>query len=104
MSPRSTPGSGVAWGAGAPPALARVLVKLVLNLVLCTLILDALQPGMDEVQTYGESLAAGGADATAPRTVTNLFFPPAVSLSALTLATVLAVFKPWGRVRSHRSG
>ena len=74
-----------------------VLVKLVLNLVLCTLILVALQPGMAEVGEYGERLAAGGdPDDTV---VSQLFYPPAVSLTALSLATVLAVMKPWGRTR-----
>lgn len=56
-----------------------------------------LRPGLAEVREHGQSVSAGG-----PGTVdvTELFFPPAVSLSALTLATVLAVFKPWGRIRS----
>jgi hypothetical protein len=36
------------------------------------------------------SLAVGG-----------LIFPPIVSTSALLVATVLAVFKPWGRIRKH---
>lgn len=76
-----------------------VAVKLVLNLVLCTLILAVLQPGMDEVAAYGRDLLTGSPDATA---VSQLFFPPAVSLTTLTLATVLAVFKPWGRIRRRR--
>lgn len=72
-----------------------VLVKLVLNLVLCTLILLALQPGMAEVAGYGRDLLGGTPD---PDAVSQLFFPPAVSLTALTFATVLAVVKPWGRI------
>ena len=32
----------------------------------------------------------------------RLFFPPAVSLSCLTVAVVLAVTKPWGRLRGTR--
>jgi hypothetical protein len=74
-----------------------VAVKLTLNLVLCTLILVALQPGMAEVGEYGEALQAGGSPDDA--VVSQLFFPPAVSLTALSLATVLAVMKPWGRTR-----
>lgn len=74
-----------------------VAVKLVLNLVLCMLILVALQPGMGEVGEYGAELAAGGSPDSAR--VSSLFFPPAVSLTALSLATVLAVLKPWGRTR-----
>ncbi len=73
-----------------------VLVKLVLNLLLCTLIVVALTPGMPEVREYGASLMATG---TPEGDVSQLFFPPAVSLTLLSFATVLAVFKPWGRVR-----
>jgi hypothetical protein len=54
------------------------------------------EPGMDEAAAYGEALAAG----TTPHgSVSELFFPPAVSLSTLTLPSVLGIFKPWGRVR-----
>jgi hypothetical protein len=80
-----------------------VAVKLALNLVLCTLILAVLQPGMDEVAGYGRDLLTGTADLTG---ISNLFFPPAVSLTSLILATALAVVKPWGRIRrpAERSG
>ncbi len=94
--------SGLLLGLATKWGLVRywwVLVKLVLNLVLCVLILVALRPGMDEVAAYGATFEAGR---SAPTEVTNLFFPPAVSLSALTFATVLAVFKPWGRTRIGR--
>ena len=86
-------GLGTTWG------LLRywwVAVKLALNLVLCTLIVLVLRPGMDEVAGYGRDLLTGTPD---PGSVSSLFFPPAVSLTTLTLATVLAVFKPWGRIR-----
>jgi hypothetical protein len=73
-----------------------VVVKLVLNLVLCTLILVVLQPGMSQIDAYGRELLTGNPD---PAGVSTLFFPPAVSLSTLTLATILAVVKPWGRIR-----
>jgi hypothetical protein len=76
-----------------------VAVKLALNLVLCALIVLSLQPGMGEVGQYGKDLLTGTPD---PARVSSLFFPPAVSLTTLTLATVLAVFKPWGRIRSRR--
>ncbi len=94
--------SGLILGLGTKWGLVRywwVAVKLVLNLVLCTLIVFLLQPGMDEVRAYGEDLRTGSPDNS---TVSTLFFPPAVSLTALTLATVLAVFKPWGRIESRR--
>jgi hypothetical protein len=91
--------TGVILGLATTWGLLRywwVAVKLVLNLVLCSLILLVLQPGMDEVAAYGRNLLTGSVDSAA---VSQLFFPPAVSLTTLTLATVLAVFKPWGRIR-----
>jgi len=96
--------SGLLLGLGTKWGLIRywwVVVKLVLNLVLCTLILVLLRPMMPEVGQYGRDLLTGTAD---PATVSQLFFPPAVSLTALTFATLLAVVKPWGRIsRSSRS-
>jgi hypothetical protein len=94
--------TGVILGLATTWGLLRywwVAVKLALNLVLCTLIVLVLQPGMDEVAGYGRDLLGGSPD---PAAVSTLFFPPAVSLTALTLATVLAVFKPWGRIRPGR--
>jgi hypothetical protein len=78
-----------------------VAVKLGLNLALCTLILVALQPGMAEVRDYGVALAAG-----LPSVIDtgNLVFPPIVSLTALSFATVLSVYKPWGRTARHNDG
>lgn len=90
--------TGVVLGLGSKWGLIRywwVTIKLVLNLVLCTLILLLLRPGMTEVARYGKDLLTGTPDSGA---VSTLFFPPAVSLSALALATVLAVVKPWGRI------
>lgn len=75
-----------------------VAVKLGLNLALCTLILVLLRPGMDEVREYGAALSTGTPTVL---DVSNLIFPPIVSLSALIFATVLAVYKPWGRLRRH---
>lgn len=77
-----------------------VAVKLALNLILCTLIVVALRPGMAEVRAYGEALPTGAPTAL---DVVDLVFPPIVSLTALTLATVLAVYKPWGRLRRRAS-
>jgi hypothetical protein len=94
--------TGLLLGIGTTWGLLRywwVTVKLVLNIVLCTLILLVLQPGMDDVAGYGRDLLTGTADQS---TVSTLFFPPAVSLTTLVFATVLAVFKPWGRTRSGR--
>jgi hypothetical protein len=95
--------TGVVLGLGSKWGLFRywwVVIKLLLNLVLCTLVLVALQPGMDDVYTYGEQLLNGDPERSA---VATLFFPPAVSLSALSIAVWLGVAKPWGRLRrAHR--
>lgn len=92
--------TGLLLGLGTKYGLVKywwVAVKLVMNLVLCTLVLVLLRPGLADVEEYGSALARGrdtGLD------VSFLFFPPVVSLTALTFAMVLSVFKPWGRVRS----
>jgi hypothetical protein len=93
-------GTGIVLGLGTKWGLVRywwVAVKLVLNLVLCTLIVLVLQPGMSDVGTYGRELLTGR---PAADRVDTLFFPPAVSLTTLILASALAVVKPWGRVKS----
>jgi hypothetical protein len=43
---------------------------------------------------------AGGAASLA---VGDLIFPPIVSPTLLLVAFVLAVFKPWGRIRERRA-
>lgn len=73
-----------------------VAVKLALNLVLCTLIVVVLAPGMPDVDRYGASLLTGSVPGVR---IASMFFPPAVSLTTLTVAVVLAVAKPWGRIR-----
>ena len=92
--------SGIVLGLGTKYGLVRywwVAVKLVLNVVLVGLVVFALRPGLAEAAAYGEQLAAGGAE---PADVGSLVFPPVVSGLALVTATVLSVFKPWGRVRA----
>lgn len=94
--------TGLVLGWGTRWGLLRywwVAVKLVLTIVLCTLVVVALRPGMPEVAAYGAALPAG---APAPEEITTLVFPPVVSLSALTFAIVLSVVKPWGRLRRRR--
>jgi hypothetical protein len=94
--------SGVVLGLGTVYGLVRywwVLVKLVLNVALSTLVLFALRPGVDEVVARGDVLLDGGFVAPG---VGDLAFPPIVSTTALLIAIVLSVVKPWGRVR--RSG
>jgi hypothetical protein len=93
--------TGVVLGAGTHYGLVKywwVLVKLLLNIVLTLLVPVLLAPGLDEAAEVGRQLADGGPGA-APGT---LAFPPLVSGTALVVATVLAVYKPWGRVRATR--
>jgi hypothetical protein len=96
--------SGVVLGLGTRFGLVRywwVAVKLAMNVVLCLLVVFALRPGLGEVVEHGRVLAAGG---VSDADISSLFFPPAVSLAALSAATVLAVFKPWGRIRRSPAG
>lgn len=91
--------SGILLGLGSKYGLIRywwVATKLGINVVLCVLVLVALRPGLDAVAEYGRTLTPG---ASPIPEVSTLFFPPAVSLTALSFATVVAVFKPWGRLR-----
>jgi hypothetical protein len=94
--------TGVVLALGSTWGLVRywwVAVKLVLNLVLSTLIVLALRPGLPDVVEHGQNLAAGVPDSI---DVSFLFFPPAVSLTTLAFATAIAVFKPWGRIGRQR--
>lgn len=100
--------TGLVLGWGTRWGLVRfwwVAVKLAVNVVLVVLIVFVLMPGMAEVRTIGELLAASG-ELTGD--VSSLRFPPAVSLTALTIAVVLSVYKPWGRTRfgerAYRTG
>jgi hypothetical protein len=91
--------SGAALGLVTRWGLARhwwVALKLVMNLLLVTLVVVLLRPGLEEAGRHGRALAAGLPDAAeAPR----LFMPPIVSVTLLVLATVLSVVKPRGRLR-----
>lgn len=91
--------SGIVLGLGTKYGLLRyrwVAVKLVINVVLVALVVFALRPGLAEAAAVGEQLAAGG---PATGDVSGLPFPPIVSGIALVTATILSVFKPWGRLR-----
>lgn len=95
--------TGVVLGLATKWGLIRywwVAVKLVLNVALCTLILVLLRPGMPAIQAYGAQVSAGS---TAGFDTSSLIMPPIVSLTLLSLATVLSVYKPWGRTRPHRA-
>jgi hypothetical protein len=92
--------SGTVLGLGTKYGLVKywwVAAKLALNLVLVTLVAFALRPAVAEAARYGDALAAGTpADASA---VSSLIMPPLVSSTALIVATILSVYKPWGRIR-----
>lgn len=95
-------GTGVVLGLGTKYGLVRywwVAIKLVMNIVLTTLVLMLLRPGISEAAEYGRQLAQGPATAPFP---SQLIFPPMVSLTALTVAVVLSVYKPRKRLRSEQ--
>jgi hypothetical protein len=89
--------TGVVLGLGTHYGLLRywwVAVKLGLNVVLAVLVWVLLRPGLEAAAEYGRQLSAA-----VPTDVSTLVFPPIVSTSALVVATALAVYKPWGRIR-----
>jgi hypothetical protein len=93
--------SGVVLGLGTKWGLIRywwVAIKLVLNVVLVALVPVLLRPQVIEMAEQGRRFMAGEAASLA---VGDLIFPPIVSPSALLVAFVLAVFKPWGRIRKR---
>jgi hypothetical protein len=95
--------SGVVLGLGTNYGLVCywwVAIKLALNVVLVVLVVFALRPGLIEMAEQGWRFIAGEPASLA---VGGLIFPPIVSTSALLVATVLAVFKPWGRIRKRLS-
>jgi hypothetical protein len=92
--------SGVVLGLGTGYGLVRywwVAVKLVLNVLLSTLVLIALRPTIDLAVVQGRELMDGERLAA---TLGDLIYPPIVSPLALLIAMLLAVFKPWGRIRA----
>jgi hypothetical protein len=95
--------SGFVLAIGTKWGLVRywwVAIKLALNIMLTILVLVALRPGVMEAAEQGRRFAAGESASLA---VGDLIFPPIVSPTALLIAFVLAVFKPWGRIRKRRT-
>ena len=93
--------TGILLGLGSKYGLLRywwVAIKLGLNLILATLVVTALRG--EDAAGLGAQLA-GGADVE--WNFTNMIYPPIVSPTALTIAFLLAVFKPWGRIRRRGS-
>jgi hypothetical protein len=95
--------SGVVLGLGTKWGLIRywwVAIKLALNIILVALVPVALRPEVIEKAEQGRRFVAGEA---ASLGVGDLIFPPIVSPTLLLIAVVLAVFKPWGRIRERRA-
>jgi uncharacterized membrane protein len=95
--------TGVILGLGSKYGLVRywwVAIKLALNLILSTLIVTSLRGEVAKAADLGSQLAAG---ANLDWNFSNMLYPPIVSPTALTVAFVLAVFKPWGRIRRRRA-
>jgi hypothetical protein len=76
-----------------------VAIKLGLNIILSTLVVTSLRGEVAKAADLGSQLATG---ADLDWSFSNMLYPPIVSPTALTVAFLLAVFKPWGRIR--RSG
>lgn len=94
--------SGVVLGIGGKYGLVRywwVAVKLAINVLMSTLIVGALRPGIGEAASIGRRLMAGDPTAAVPG---DLLFPVIVAPSLLVTAYLLSVFKPWGRLRRGR--
>lgn len=87
--------TGLFLGWGSKYGVVRywwVLIKLILNLILTALVVLSLRGGVQDIGVYGAQLAV---DPTATTDLRNLIYPPIVSPTALTIAMILAVFKPW---------
>ena len=96
--------TGILLGLGSRYGLVRywwVAIKLVLNLLLTGLVLISLAPEVADAAERGRQFDAG---LPAALGVGYLIFPPIVSPTALLVAMVLAVFKPWGRIRGSGRG
>lgn len=87
-------GTGVVLSLGSKYGLVRywwVAAKLAINVLMSTLIVFALRPGVDEAATLGERLLAGDPTAQIPD---DLIFPVIVAPTLLIVAYVLSVAKP----------
>ncbi|WP_439382961.1 hypothetical protein [Amycolatopsis lexingtonensis] len=80
--------TGAVLGLGSKYGLVRywwVAAKLAVNVLMAVLILFALRPGVDVATEQPE----------------GLLYPVVVAPALLLFASVLAVFKPWGRLRKE---
>jgi hypothetical protein len=94
--------SGVGLGLGTAYGLLRywwVAIKLAISIAFVALVPLALRPEVLEMAEQGRRFAAG---LPATLAVGSLIYPPIVSPSGLLIATILAVFKPWGLIRKSQ--
>jgi hypothetical protein len=94
-------GSGLLLGLASRWGVVRtrwVLVKLLIDLVLVALVPLLLQPRLAEVARQARQVDPGLADRLG-RLPLDLLFPAFVSGTALVVAAVLGVWKPWGPTR-----
>ncbi|MFI6676415.1 hypothetical protein [Kribbella sp. NPDC050470] len=87
--------TGVLLAVGSKYGLTKywwVVVKLFLNLLLSSLVLLSLRPGVAEIADR-----AGAGDVGIP--LGDMIYPPIVSPTLLMFAVILSVFKPWGLLR-----
>lgn len=95
--------SGALLGLGTKYGLFRfwwVTVKFFLNLLLTSLAVLSLRPGVAVLADAGRKVAAGEPD---PVGLNDLIYPPIVSPTLLLFAVILSLYKPWGRTRRRRS-
>lgn len=91
--------SGLLLGWGTKWGVLRywwVAVKLGLNIVLTLLVPFALAPTLADSGEYGSQLLTGVVTAGPPE---DLIFPIVVAPTALVVAIVLSIYKPWGKIR-----
>lgn len=93
--------TGLLLGAGTRWGIVRywwLTVKLVITVVLTTLVILLLRPRVAEVASRAEQADGAGLSRDQLGNLpVDLLFPPIVSIVALIVATVLAVYKPWGK-------
>ncbi|MGY1644326.1 hypothetical protein ACI782_24740 [Geodermatophilus sp. SYSU D00703] len=97
-------GSGVLLGLGSRWGVVRtrwVLGKLLINLALVALVPVLLQPQVAATAALVRSAGPVLADDLG-RGPVNLLFPAFASGTALVVASVLAIWKPWGPTRRRR--
>lgn len=92
--------TGLLLGWGTKWGLLRswwVVVKLALGVILTVLVFVALVPGVNDLATPDPTTSAGAVRDVIGEATTGLMFPPIVSFTMLGFASVLSIFKPWGR-------